>query len=65
MPNPTEFTLDDFNTALDDSEENCVLTLTGEDGEKVVVTIEREIAEELVNEMAQVLDLDMPEQDED
>lgn len=65
MPKPIEINLDDFNAALDDNEENCILTLTGEDGEKVVVTIEREMAEEMSEEMAQILDLKMPEEDED
>jgi len=64
MTEPTEFLLEDFTTVLDDDMENCVLTLTGEDGEKVVITIDREMAEEMSNELAQILALEPPEEDD-
>ena len=64
MTEPTEFLLEDFTTVLDDDMENCVLTLTGEDGEKVIITIDREMAEEMSNELAQILALEPPEEDD-
>ena len=63
MPKPVEFNLDDFDVALDDDEEGCLLTLTGEDGEKVIIRVDRDLAEELSLDIAQVLGLEETSED--
>jgi hypothetical protein len=59
-----EINLDDFDVALDDDEEGCILTLTGEDGEKYVFKVERDLAEELSLDIVQVLGLEDAEEDD-
>lgn len=61
-----DFTLDDFEVELDeDDEETCIVTLTGENGEKVTVLIDRDLAEDLTLKISQVLGLDESSDDDD
>jgi hypothetical protein len=53
-----EMVLDNFSSSVDEDEETCELELTGEDGEKAKVTMDRELAEELALELFQLLGLD-------
>lgn len=65
MPGPIKIIIDDFKYAWDDNEENLVLNLTGEDGQEVHVTLEREMSEGLVTELAEFLGVYDSDDDDD
>jgi hypothetical protein len=59
-----ELEMDTFDTRFDDEEETCQVKLFGVNGEKIVVNMDREQAEEFAIELCQVLGLE-PTDDED
>lgn len=59
-----EFVMDSFDARLDEDEETCLVKVTGENGEKISITMDREQAEEFAVELCQVLGLE-PTDDED
>lgn len=62
---PIRITLDDFKFEWDDDEENVILTLSGEDGQDIKVVVEREMCEDMTEEMSQFLGIDGDGEDDD
>ncbi len=60
-----EIELDGWDLNLDDDEDAFTITLSGADGEKIGVSMDRELAEELAQELHQLLGLGDDEDDED
>jgi hypothetical protein len=61
---PTELTLDTFDFRLDDDEETCLVKVTGQEGDRITISMDREQAEEFAIELCQILGLE-PRDDPD
>jgi hypothetical protein len=61
---PVKFELDTFDARFDSVEETCQVKLFGVSGEKVIIIMDREQAEEFAIELCQVLGLEPPDDDE-
>jgi len=65
MAEKIELEMDDYETHLDEDEEDCEVIFTGETGEKVLIRMEREKAEEFATELFQLLGLNSRDDSDD